>query len=188
MELSWDNGTRRWSVAWWTGAGAWCGNDFTTTTLKTSHVKILKFRMLSRNDWPNTGWDGFRIGVYSFSGGVPGSILWPTSGGGYFFKPSAGSGHVWVECDINWTCPTVAFVPAEEQYYNHPDCDPFSLDDNTTFLNHSWQYIEGIWSPFNDYPNMTPYRNVMIRAQVETGYTFPGVAPSTMGRIKALYY
>ncbi|HUU56647.1 MAG TPA: hypothetical protein VMW93_04840, partial [bacterium] len=41
LELSWDNGTRRWSVAWITGAGAWVGNDFDATTLKTTHVKIL---------------------------------------------------------------------------------------------------------------------------------------------------
>jgi len=188
MELAWDTGTRRWSVAWYTGAGAWVGNDFTTTTLKTSHVKILKFKMMSRNDWPNTSWDGFRIGFWGFSGGVPGSFLWPTSGSGYFFKPSAGSGHVWVECDINWTCPTVSFVASEEQFYNNPDCDPYSLDNNQTFLGHSWQYYEGAWSPA-DYPvEWGGYRNIMIRVQVETGYTFPGVAPSTMGRIKALYY
>ena len=189
MELKWDNGTRRWSVIWYTGAGAWVGNDFSSSTLKTSHVKVLKFRMYSRDDWPNAAWDGFRIGFYGFSGGVPGSLLWPTSGGGYFFKPSAAHGHVWVECDINWTCPTTGFVAAEEQFYNNPDADPWSVDDNPTFLGHSWNYYEGVWGLLNSANvDIGPYYNLMVRVQVETGYTFPGVAPSTMGRIKALYY
>ena len=185
LELSWDNGTRRWSIAWYTGAGAWVGNDFDTTTLKTSYVKILKFKMYTRDTWPNQVWDGFRIGFYNFGGGVPGSQLWPTGGGGYFFKPSGANGHVWVECDINWTCPAVKFVACEDQFYNYPNCDPFSLDTNTSFLKHSWQYYGGSWSPNEGYEG---YYNAMIRVWVETGQEFPGVAPSSIGRVKALYY
>ena len=188
LELSWDTGERRWSVAWYTGAGTWVGNDFDTTTLKTSYVKVLKFKMYTRDTWPNQVWDGFRIGFYNFAGGVPGSQLWPTGGGGYFFKPSGASGHVWVECDINWTCPAVKFVACEEQFYNYPNCDPFSLDNNTSFVGHTWEYIGGTWGPFTEYSNLTPYRNAMIRVWVETGQEFPGVAPSSIGRVKALYY
>jgi len=140
LELAWDNGTRRWSIAWYTGAGAWAGNDFDISTLKTSYVKILKFKMYTRDNWPNQGWDGFRIGFYSFGGGIPGSMLWPTGGSGYFFKPSSGTGHVWVECDIDWTCPSVKFVACEEQFYNYPTCEEFSLDNNTSALGHSWEY------------------------------------------------
>jgi hypothetical protein len=140
LELKWDNGTRRWSIAWYTGAGAWAGNEFNTATLKTTHVKILKFKMYTRDNWPNQSWDGFRIGFYNFGGGVPGSLLWPTGGTGYFFKPSGAAGHVWVEADINWTCPTTRFVAAHEQFYNYPNCDPFSVDTNETYLGHSWEY------------------------------------------------
>jgi hypothetical protein len=188
LELKWDNGTRRWSVAWYTGGDSWVGNDFGTSTLKTTHVKILKFKRYSYSDWPNTGWDGFRIGFFNFRGGVPGDMLWPTGGTGYYFRPSGLSGHVWVECDINWTCPTVAFVAAEEQFYNWPTCDPFALDNNTTFLKHSWQYYGGSWSPVEFPEEWGPYRNLMIRVWVETGQEFPGVAPSSIGRVKALYY
>ena len=186
LELAWDNGTRRWSVGWYTGAGSWVGNEFDASTLKTSYVKILKFKMYTRDNWPNQGWDGFRIGFYSFGGGIPGSMLWPTGGSGYFFKPSSGTGHVWVECDIDWTCPSVKFVACEEQFYNYPTCDPFSVDINDTYLGHSWEYYGGTWGPLST--SGDPYQNLMVRVWVETGQEFPGVAPSSIGRVKALYY
>jgi hypothetical protein len=189
MELKWDNGLRRWSVIWYTGAGSWVGNEFNTSTLKTKHAKILKFKMYTRDDWPNTQWDGFRIGFYEFRGGVPGSMLWPTGGIPYFFKPSGLHGHVWVECDINWTCPTVSFLAAEEQFYNNPNADPWSVDNNPTFLGHSWNYYEASWGPLSGVTiDISPYFNLMVRVWVEPGIEFPGVAPSSIGRVKALYY
>jgi hypothetical protein len=190
-ELAWDTGTRRWSIIWYTGAGSWVGNAFNTSTLtgKTLHVKILKFRLYSRADWPNSTWDGFRIGFYNVSGGVPGSLLWPTSGSGYFFKPAPGTtSHVWVECDINWTCPSNNFLACEEQYYNNPTADPFGIDNNPTNLHHGWQYYGGTWTEYDGNPETEPYRNIMIRVQVETGQSFPGIAPTSMGRVKALYF
>jgi len=189
LELKWDNGTLRWSAAWYTGAGAWVGNDFDTTTLKTSHVKVLKLKTYTRDNWPNRVWDGFRIGIFNFAGGVPGSRLWPASGGGYFFKPSGAGGHVWVECPVNWTCPAVKFVAAQEQYYNWPNCDPWSVDTNYTFRHHSWNYYGGAWTPLTSVlVDIKPYYNLMLRVWLETGHTFPGVEPSSLGRVKALYY
>jgi hypothetical protein len=190
LELMWDNGTRRWSVAWYTGGDAWVGNEFNTSTLKTTHARIIKFKMYTRSDWPNEGWDGFRIGFFNFRGGVPGSMLWPTSGSPYFFMPSAGAGHVWVECNIDWTCPTVSFLAAEEQFYNWPTCDPWGVDDNPTFLRHSWNYYQGQWGPLSgiNIPEIAPYYNLMMRVWVEPGIEFPGVQPSSIGRVKALYY
>jgi hypothetical protein len=189
MELMWDNGLRRWSIAWYTGADSWVGNDFDVSTLKTSYAKILKYKYYTRGAWPNTGWDGMRFAFYSFKGGVPGSMLWPTSGSPYFFKPSGNiQAHIWVEFNVDWTCPSVKFVAAQEQFYNYPNCDPFSLDNNTTFLGHSWQYYETSWSPPEFPPEWGPYRNIMIRVWVEPGQEFHGVAPSSIGRVKALYY
>ncbi len=183
LELSWDNGTRRWSIAWYSGAGAWVGNDFNLSTISTYRA-IEKVRFYSRSNWPNTGWDGFRVGIYNFSS-VPGSLLWPTAGGGYFFKPSGLQGHIWVDIAIGWTCPSTAFVAAVEQYYNYPNCDPFALDSNPTFRGHSWQYYQGSWSPYSS-TSVAPYRNVMIRAVVDNSTL--GVAPESLGRVKALYY
>jgi hypothetical protein len=191
-ELSWDTGTRRWSAAWFTGAGVWVGNDFDTRmtgTLKTTHVKILKLRFYTRDNWPNRGWDGFRVGVFAFAGGVPGSRLWPASGGAYFFKPSGVTGNVWAECPVDWVCPTPYFLAAQQQYYNWPNCDPWSVDDNALFREHSWNYYAGFWSPLsNVLVGIKPYYNLMLRVRVETGYTFPGVEPCSLGRVRALYY
>jgi hypothetical protein len=187
LELMWDNGTRRWSIAWYTGGGWWVGNDFDMTTVKTSYAKILKYKYYTRAGWPNEGWDGMRFAFYAVKGGVPGSMLWPTGGTPYFFKPNAVTGqHIWVEFNIDWTCPSVKFVAAQEQFYNYPLCDPFSVDMNTTFRAHSWQYTEGQWAPLTT--SVDPYRNLMIRVWVEPGQTFPGVEPSSVGRVKALYY
>ncbi|NIT36336.1 MAG: hypothetical protein GTN49_07525, partial [candidate division Zixibacteria bacterium] len=182
LELKWDNGRRRWSVIWYTGAGSWVGNDFDVSTLKTKYTKILKYKYYTRGAWPNGRWDGMRFAFYSFVGGVPASMLWPASGRPFFFKPKAGiEGHIWVEFDVNWNCPSLAFVAAQEQFYNSPNCDAFSLDHNATFMEHSWQFFAGQWAPFQSEPNIGPYRNVMVRVWVEPGIEFPGVAPSSIG-------
>ena len=187
MELKWDNGQRRWSLVWRAGyEDSWVGNDFDVSTLKWARAVILKFKFYTRGAWPNERWDGVRLGFYTFAGGVPGSMLWPTGGGGYFFKPSAGiQAHVWVECDINWTCPAAKFVAAEQQYYRYPNCDPFSLDSNPNFVRHSWMRSRGTWSPFET-ESVLPYRNVMIRVFVDEDTA--AVAPMSLGRVKALYY
>jgi hypothetical protein len=184
LELKWDNGTRRWSMAWYTGAGSWVGNDFNLSTISTYRA-IEKVRFYSRSNWPNTGWDGFRVAIYDFKGAVPGSRLWPTASGGYFFKPSGLQGHIWVDIAIGWTCTSTAFVAAVEQFYNYPYCDPFALDTNPTFRGHSWRYYQGSWSPYES-SSVGPYRNVMIRAVVNN--ITLGVAPQSLGRVKALYY
>jgi hypothetical protein len=182
MELKWDNGTRRWSIAWYTGSGSWVGNDFDLSTISGYRV-IEKVRFYSSGNWPNNVWDGFRVGIYSFSS-VPGSLLWPTSGGGYFFKPSGLQGHVWVEIGIGWACPTSAFVAATEQYLNWPNCDPYTLDTNTTFQRHSWQYYQGSWSPL-EVASIPQWRNLMLRAVVNDSMS--AVSPGSLGRVKALF-
>ncbi len=190
LELFWDSGRRSWSIAWYTGSDTWVGNDFDVSTLKTAYAKVLKYKYYTRGAWPNMGWDGMRFAFYAFKGGVPGSMLWPTSGSPYFFKPNRSevTSHIWVEFDIDWTCPSVKFLAAQEQFYNYPTCDPFSVDNNTTFVGHSWLYQAGSWQPYQTSGVSAPYRNVMVRVWVETGQEFPGVAPSSIGRVKALYY
>ncbi len=183
LELSWDNGTLRWSLAWYSGADTWVGNDFNLSTI-SAYRAIEKIRYYTRDNWPNTEWDGFRVGIYSFSA-VPGSLLWPTAGGGYFFKPSGLHGHIWVDIKIGWTCPSTAFVAAVEQFYNYPRCDPMAIGANPTFRGHSWQYYQGQWSPFYQF-NLAPYRNIMVRVVVDNSTL--AVTPTSVGRVKALYY
>jgi hypothetical protein len=60
------------------------------------------------------------------------------------------------------------------------------IDNNPTFMGHSWQYLQGQWQPFSQ-DNVLPYRNVMIRMIVDNEQN-KAVSPSSIGRVKALYY
>ncbi len=182
LELKWDSGTTKYWGAWYTGAGSWVGNDFDIGTVGAyCYVKALRF--MTCVEWPNPRWEGFRVGIYLFSG-VPGELLWPTAGGGYFFKPTGPTG--WKDVPVDWKLPSgvTRFVGAVEQYYDYRDCDPFFIDDNPTFMGHSWQYYRGRWSLFSAVQYL-PYRNVMIRVVVEDTVA---ITPTSIGRVKALYY
>jgi len=183
LELKWDTGTRGISFAWYTGAGSWVGNDFDISTV-SSYFGISTIRMYTSSTWPNNSWEGMRYGIYTFSGGHPGSMLWPTAGGGYFYRPASGSGWLWINVPIGWTLPVgvAAFCAASEQVYDYPNADAFSMDSNKTFLNHSWQYYEGSWAKLDGYNS---YRNLMLRVVANDDAN--RVSPSSIGRIKALY-
>jgi hypothetical protein len=181
LELKYDSGTQRYFMAWYSGANTWVGNDFDISAI-SSYRAIMRVRFYSRPDWPNSKWDGFRVGIYAYAGGQPGSVLW----GPEYFKPrKAGAG--WVNCAVGWSLPVAndAFVAAVEQYYNYPNLDPFALDNNPTFRNHSWQYYGGSWSLFSS-SYTDPYRNIMVRVVVNNVPV--GVTPTSVGRVKALYY
>jgi hypothetical protein len=181
LTLRWDSGYSKWMISWPTGAGAWVGNDFDISTVSTfSHIRAV--RVLSSYVWPNGVWDGYRVGVYAFAG-VPASLLWPTSGGGRFVVPTGSNG--WKDLPVNWTLPggTHTFLAAIEQCYDYPNCDPFIVDNNHTFLLHSWQYYRGPWEALD---GVQVYRNLMLRVVVDNETV--SVAPTSVGRVKALYY
>jgi hypothetical protein len=179
LELKYDSGAQQYFLGFYTGAGSWVGNDFDITMISGFRA-IKNIRVYSTPGWPNTKWDGFNVGVYAFAGGNPTSLLW----GPTYFKPKR-TGYGWVSCPVNWTLPSgnKAFVAAFEQFYNYPDFDPFALDNNRTFVGHSWQYFGGSWALLNGYGG---YRNLMLRVVVDN--TTVGVAPTSLGRVKALYY
>lgn len=184
LELTWDSGKASWLIAWRSGAGTRVGNDFDVATLKTyPHVRTI--RVYSSPAWPNGTWDGFYIGVYALAGGVPASMMWPPGGRGRYVKGTTSS-YGWQIFAVDWTLPSGVrkFVPAVEQYYDFPNCDPHVVDDNATFRKHSWAYYQGNWHPLT---NKTGYYNLMLRVVVDDEHN-PGVAPATVGRVKALYY
>lgn len=182
VELKWDTGVRGLGLAWYTGAGSWVANDFNISTVKT-YPWIGYIRIYSSTAWPNTIWDGMRYAIFGFSGGVPGSFMW----GPYFYRPTTGTGWCWVDLPVQWILPpgVYAFAAGVEQFYNYPNCDPHALDNNPTFMGHSWQYYQGTWSPHEGYPSY-PYRNLMLRVLVDNEHN-PNVEPASMGRVKALY-
>jgi hypothetical protein len=188
-ELGWDNGTREYLVSWYTGEESWAGNDFAARFDKdTEYVHIVSVRVYTSNKWPNERWDGFRVAIFKFEGDpepVPGDRLWPKTGTGYFFKPTGPKGEYWVEIPVDWTTAHTNFVAAMEQVYDQPRCDPFAVDSNPTFLRHSWSYYGGLWQRLEAMSD--PYFNLMLRVVVEDRGSFPAVAPTSFGRVKALY-
>jgi hypothetical protein len=186
QELGYDNGSRALQLAWYTGAGFWVGNDFDVSTLKTTHNVLCEMKYFTSPYWPNNGYDGFRIAVFDFSTGLPGARLWPEGQAGRYVKPTGGEGFktFWV----NYYLKTKKFVAAVEQYYDYPNCDPYYCDSNPTFLAHSWQKEgEKPWEPLVGL-DPYPYRNLMLRVIVYVGYSEIGVTPTSLGRVKALYY
>lgn len=179
LELKWDSGVGAWWLVWITATGIWVGNDFDISTI-SAYRGVTAIKLQSRYDWPNRGWDGFRIGIFNFSGGVPGSLLW----GPKFVVPTGATG--WKEFSVGWTLPSGVdkFVAGQAQLYNYPNCEPFLLDNNSTFLRHSWRYLSGNWQPMSS--SVDPYRNIMLRVIVDNSTL--AVTPISVGRVKALYY
>lgn len=179
LELKYDNDTRAYFFVALTGAGYWVGNDFDLSAI-SAYRAITRLKVYSWGAWPNGKWDGFRLGIYAYAGGTPGSLLW----GPTYFKPARTS-YGWCSYAVGWTLPAGnrAFVAAAEQYYNYPNCDPFAVDTNPTFVDHSWRYQTGSWVKL---PGVVGYRNLMIRAVVNN---IPvNITPTSVGRVKALYY
>jgi len=179
FELKWDDGSPTWLKIWYTGVEAWAANDFDISTLGGSWW-IETIRVMSGASWPNGVWDGFRLGVYSFAGGVPGSRVY-----GPRFVRGGGAGYRW--CDFNfgmweWSLGGYPeFMVGVEQYYDYPNCDPYTLDGNRTFLRHSWQYYAAYWQPME---GSFGYRNLMVRVVISD---LMAVTPASLGRVKALY-
>ena len=98
LELKWDNGIAAWLNAWYTGAGTWFGNDFNISTVSSSRA-VQSMRVFSGPAWPNGRWDGFRLGIYSFTS-VPGSLLW-----GPKYVAGTSSNYGWNNFVVNWTLP-----------------------------------------------------------------------------------
>jgi len=183
VELKWDNGARSYAVNG-PGRGAHFGNDFdVASTLKTNYVSAKKFRVYTTNDWPNNGWEGFFLSLYDFRG-VPGVHIWPKGGSHAFFKPT-GTSWNWYDYSLDFPLKETAFLAAAEAIYSWPACDPLMVDTNPTPRRQSWAYYESTWALLD---GPCGYSNLMLRVVVETRATYPGVAPSSWGRIKGLYY
>jgi len=186
QELRYDTGVQALQLCWYTGLNSWVGNDFDLATLKTSHNVLQEFRFYTSNSWPNGSFDGFRLAVFAMSGGAPGAMLWPEGGAGRFVKPTGAPG--FKDFWVNYYLPAGQFLAAVEQYYNYPNCDPYYCDNNPTFLNRSWQRETG--GPWERLAGLDPYpyRNLMLRVTVFLDYAEQDVAPTSLGRVKALYY
>ncbi len=180
VEIYWDNGTIYTAFAWYTGTNTWGGNDYDISTLST-YVNIASSRIYYYPGWPNGTWEGNGIAAFAFSGGTPGSIMMPS-------RYVRGSGTVggWQSYTVGWALPgaTRTFLFAYSQLYNYPGVDPvYPLDGNASGGAHSWYYYSGVWARVSSvgYGN----RALMHRCTMEDNVD---VAPSSFGRVKAMYH
>jgi len=188
-ELSWDNGVKSHSICWYESSNRLLAVDFDASEVSAAPV-ITKARFFTRDDWPNEGYDGFEVAIYSWSNDddQPGSIIWPETGEAQLFVPGGlPHGDVWADMQINWTCPSHRFVIAVNQYYDEPDCDPLALDDNKIPSGHSWMFVNNKWDLFDPSSLNFDYANLMIRAFVQDMGTKQTFTPASFGRIKVLY-
>jgi hypothetical protein len=168
--LYWDNGTASSTNV---TLSVWVGHPFDVSTLE-NYTYVSRFRMYMRA-WPNRRWDGGRIGIYNLGGGVPGSLLW----GPEFVVPSREG---WNDFGVGYYLGTVRrFLPAWESFYNYPNGDTLCFDTGPARTG-TWRYYSGSWAPFQG-----PNANLMLRVRVDDEHN-PGVTPTSVGRVKALYY
>jgi hypothetical protein len=186
-ELKWDNDRKSYSLCWYEGRNHWLAVDFDASEISAMPV-ITKIRFYTRDDWPNEGYDGFYVAIFSWVDEGPGTIIWPEDGDEYFFEPAGlPHGDVWADLQVNWMCPDYRFVVAVNQYYDEPDCDPLALDDNPKPSGHSWMYVNNAWSKFDPSSLNIDYANLKIRAVVQDSGVEHSMTPASIGRIKTLY-
>jgi hypothetical protein len=111
--------------------------------------------------------------------------VWPGNGIPQFVipegGPEGGGYYNWYEFPVGWPPSDMRrFAAGQEQFFDWPECDPFCFDDGgaSGVETHTWFGYDGVWSKAEE-PN-----NLMLR--VVAGY-YGAVAPTSLGRIKALY-
>ncbi len=168
--LYWDNGTPHGTNVAFTAA--WVGHEFDVSTLENYNY-VRKFRMYMRA-WPNRRWDGGRVGIFVFAGGLPGSLLW----GPTFVMPrQQGWNDFEADCFLG---SRTKFLACWDQVYNYPNGDTLCFDTGPR-RGHTWRYYRGSWMSFEG-----PNANLMLRVQVDDEHNVE-VEPASVGRVKALY-
>jgi len=154
------------------------GHDFDLTNYNPRFVKNI--RVYSSGLVFNKQWDGFNIALFDFSNGYPGEMLW-----GPKFVVGSGMegpyGQHWCDFTVAYTLPTgkTKIIAAVQQYWNGENFDPLYID-NGPYLGHQWWRTSPTqWSEYyND------GHNLLIRIVVSTNV---GVAPASLGRVKAVF-
>jgi hypothetical protein len=76
-ERSIDIGTPGNAWIYNTGAGAYVAVDY---TLPFGYHYLTRIKYAIHTTWPNATFDGFGVCAWVMNGGVPGSMIWPSSG------------------------------------------------------------------------------------------------------------
>ncbi len=178
LELYWDYGEIGLQLAFYTGKNSWAGVDFSIATLST-YDRIYSSRIYYWPNWPDNVWQGNGMAVFVFAGGTPGSVLMPPR-----YVRGMGAVGGWQNYAVGWDLgPTQDFLFAYSQLYNYPLCDPV-MPTGGGYALHSWYYYDGAWARSSS----LGYGLVafLIRATVIDHNS--AVAPTSFGRVKAIYH
>ena len=177
-ELSRDDGTIDNAWCYLNGAGTYAGDQYDTpATLK--HLEGIKYFVWSQG-WPDSTYQGFHVACWKMTSGMPGDIVWPTSGGPAY-NPNTGGN--WITqavsptLDLSVAAPS-GFLVGIGFLYAYPAIDAFGVD-NTGIGPYDWAYTTS-WTA-------APYGKGSARALVTDTPDNPGVETATMGTIRALY-
>lgn len=172
-ELKWDNGVMSMSFG---GSVNYYGHDFDLTNYNPRSIKYI--RVYSSGLAYNGQWDGFDVALFDFTNGYPGELLW-----GPTFVIGSGSpdprGHTWCDFPVGYTLPTgkTKVIATMTNHDNAPNVDPICVADSPP--QHQW------WrSGANQWARYESTGNIMIRLIVSDNV---GIAPASLGRVKALY-
>lgn len=183
--LQWDNGVLGYSICWFNGYDHWVSNDFDVWIYSDVNSMIIR----TRDDWPNDGFDGFYIAIWDDNGGLPGGKIWPVGDDRRYVDKNeiqANYDEGWVEIDVGYSVDADTIYACMEQYHNHPDADPFCVDNNPVDQGHSWENNGNEWRPLNtgDLGDITN-NNLMLRIRTTLS---KGIKVTSLGEIKALYH
>jgi hypothetical protein len=138
---------------------------------------IQRVRMYVGNPPGHTGWEGFNLEIWNWdeAAATPDKRVW----GPKVFTYDHGE---WVSYKgINyWWKSTDPFVILVKQREGYPNCDTIFCDPKRTEPNPNWSYFRTNWYPFE-----VVNGDLMLRAYY--GESFPGVDPTSLGRMKSLF-
>jgi len=143
---------------------------------------IQRIRLYVGNPPGYTSWDGFQLEIWDWYDSsfpeAPGKRVW----GPEAFTYNLANPHGWVtytEVNYEWKS-TQPFLLLAKQRDGYPNCDSIYCDASRTTPNPNWSYFIHKWYPF-------VVLNGDFLFRVYYGASHPGVAPTSLGRIRALY-
>jgi len=140
---------------------------------------IQRVQIYVGNPTGNSTWEGFDLEIWDWNDliypGTPGVRKW----GPQHFTYDHGGWVTYRNVDYHWNSKK-PFVVVLRQRGGYPTCDTVFCDTGRTDPNPNWSYFQSKWIPFTVVDG-----DLMIRAYY--GASYPGVEPTSLGRVRALY-
>lgn len=178
LELSNDNGYITVAYVFAGGVGSRMACQYEKPSGSPWYLTAIKY--YTKQGWPNATYEGFGVACWQFTGGQPGSIIWPAAGS-FMYNHNTGGG--WIQQNVvpafnMANCPSSYFLVGIAQLYDYPFCDSFGYDD-TNADEQDWANPAGTgWG-------QAPFGKGTARAILSQSTV--GTDTPTLGIIRALY-